>query len=117
MKPRVNPAWIGLPRRSGAPERGACIGGVGLNLGQGSLVDQGALLDTGVESRSDLQLSGAHCQFVNELVVDGFLRVEAIGAHAGLACIAVFGRQRSLDRRIEVGVVEHDERGVAAQLE
>ena len=42
---------------------------------------------------------------------------EAVRAHAGLAHVAVLRGQRALDRGVEVGVVEDDERRIAAQLQ
>src|SRR6266571_8015665 len=40
----------------------------------------------------------------------------ALGAHAGLTGVSVLGSKRPVDRRVEVGVVEDDERRVAAEL-
>src|SRR5262249_52482410 len=52
-----------------------------------------------------------------ERVVDAVLDEEAIAAHAGLAGIAVLRRDRAVDGRVEIGVVEYEERRVAAELE
>ena len=45
------------------------------------------------------------------------MHIEAVGADAGLAGIAVLRRQRAFDRRIEIGIVEHDEGRVAAEFQ
>src|SRR3954467_6195762 len=52
-----------------------------------------------------------------ELVVAGGLHVDAVRADAGLARVAVFRGECAFHRRVEVGVVEHDEGRVAAELE
>ena len=41
----------------------------------------------------------------------------AVGADAGLAGVAVLGGHRAVDRRIQIGVVEDDERSIAAQFQ
>ena len=51
-----------------------------------------------------------------ELVGDGLVHDEAVGRRAGLADVAELREHRAVDRLVEVGVVEHDERGVAAEL-
>ena len=56
-------------------------------------------------------------QLVDERVVDLVLREEAVGADAGLAHVAELRGERALDRGVEIGVVEDDERRVAAQLQ
>jgi hypothetical protein len=52
-----------------------------------------------------------------EFVVHAVLHVDAVGADAGLAGVAVFRGDGAFDRGVEVGVVEHDEGGVAAQFQ
>jgi hypothetical protein len=54
---------------------------------------------------------------LSEGVVDAVLHQDAVGAHAGLAGVAVLRGDRTLDRSLDIGVVEDDERGVAAQFE
>ena len=44
------------------------------------------------------------------------MRQYAVGGDAGLAAIPVFGGERALDREVEIGVFEHDQRRVAAKL-
>jgi hypothetical protein len=52
-----------------------------------------------------------------EGVVHAVLHQQPVGADAGLAGVAVLRGDRALDRGVEVGVVEDDERRVAAELE
>ena len=56
-------------------------------------------------------------EFGDEGVVDLVLGVDAVGADAGLAHVAEFRHDRALDRGLDIGVVEHDERRVAAEFE
>ena len=65
----------------------------------------------------DLQLRHGSGQFFGKGVVDAFLDQEPVGADAGLAGVAVLGGDGPLHRGIQVGIVEDDERGVAAQFQ
>ena len=56
-------------------------------------------------------------ELVGKRVVDAVLNQEAVGADAGLAGVAVLRRHGALHRRVEIGVVEDDERRVAAEFE
>ena len=56
-------------------------------------------------------------QLGDEGVVNPVLRIDAVGADAGLAHVAEFRGDRAVDRGVDIGVVEHDERRVAAELE
>ena len=50
-------------------------------------------------------------------IVDAVLHQDAVGADAGLAGVAVFRGDRTLDRGLDIGVVEHNERRIAAELQ
>jgi len=90
---------------------------VALDLRDGGIVDQRALVDTGFEAVADLDAAGLGGQLLHEAVVDAGLHVEAVGADAGLAGIAVFADHRAFDRGVDVGIVEDDEGGVAAEFQ
>jgi hypothetical protein len=62
-------------------------------------------------------MRGLGGQLLDEGVVHAVLHIEAVGAHAGLAGVAVLADHRAFHRRVEVGVVEHDEGRVAAQFQ
>jgi ParB family chromosome partitioning protein len=87
-----------------------------LDLGHGLAVDQRASGGAFFQTVADLQL-GHGGQLLGERVVDAVLDVQAVGADAGLAVVAVLGDDRAFDGLIQVGVVEHDERRVAAQFQ
>ena len=59
----------------------------------------------------------AAASFAGERVVDRVLHEQAVRADAGLAGVAVLRRDRALHRRVQIRIVEHDERRVAAELE
>ena len=63
-----------------------------------------------------LSLRGGGRELLGEGVVDAGLDVDPVGADAGLAGVPELAGDGALDRLVEVGVVEDDERGVAAQL-
>ena len=56
-------------------------------------------------------------KLLDERVVDPVLHEDPVGADARLTHVAELRRDRSLDRDVEVGVVEDDQRRVAAELE
>ena len=49
--------------------------------------------------------------------MDASLHVDAVGAHAGLSGVAELRGDHLAHRRVEVRVVEHEERRVPAELE
>ena len=53
---------------------------------------------------------------LDEGVVDGSLHEEPVGGRAGLAAVAHLGDHGAVERRVDVGIGEHDEGGVAAEL-
>jgi hypothetical protein len=65
---------------------------------------------------ADLQPGDRRRKLVGERVEHAALHIEAVGADAGLAGVAELGDQRAFDRLVEIGVVEDDERRVAAEL-
>ena len=106
--------------RSSGQHGGAALDGVGdqgLNLPQPRLVDQRADLDAVFGAAPDGQGLHTRSQATTELVNDRGMHIDPVGRGARLAHVAHLGRDRPLDRLIEVGVLEHDERRVAAQLE
>ena len=88
-----------------------------LDLGHGLLVDQRTGGSTVFQTVANLQLAHGSDQFLGKGIVDAVLDVDAVGADAGLAVVAVLGDQRAFDGGIQVSVIENDERRVAAQLQ
>src|ERR1700728_132006 len=64
----------------------------------------------------DLDSGGGRRKPRRECLVDLILHQDAVSCDASLTSIAIFGRQRALDRTVKIGVIEHDERRVAAKL-
>jgi hypothetical protein len=77
----------------------------------------GPITRTRLEPVGDLHRAGRLGEALCERVIDAVLHQDAVGADAGLAGIAIFRGDRPLDRCLDIGVVEDDERRVAAQLE
>jgi len=88
-----------------------------LDLVHGGVLDQRALRDAGLEAVADFQLRDPGGKFLDEGVVHAVLHIQPVGTHAGLPGVAVFAGDGAFDRRIDVGIVKHDERRVAAQLQ
>src|SRR4051794_28299410 len=63
------------------------------------------------------QLHGASRELLHEFVSDFVVDDDALGRHADLALMHKRTKHSGIYRRIDVGVVEHDERRLAAELE
>ncbi len=109
-------AWRLPPSATRAALRDG-VGDVLLDLGHGLGVDQRTLVGRAREAVAHAQLAHRFDQLRDERVVHAFLHQQAIGADAGLAGVAVLRGDRALHGGVEVGVVEHDERRVAAELQ
>src|ERR1022692_3090063 len=99
---------------------GAARGGIGdvlLDLFQRFAIDQRTLRHAGIDARSDFERAHTLGKLRRERVVDLVVHEQTVGADAGLAGVAILGDDRAFGRRIEIGVVEYDERRVAAELE
>src|SRR5690606_2026345 len=88
-----------------------------LDLGDSLAIDQRTGGGAVFQAVTNLQLGHCGGQLLGERVVDAVLYVDTVGADACLAIVAVLGDDRALDRLVQVGVVEHDERGVATQFQ
>src|SRR3546814_17028298 len=94
-----------------------CSSDLFLDLGDRVCVDQRTDRHAPVEPVTDLKARDRRHELGGEGVIDAVLNEETVGAYAGLAGIAELGRERPLDRRVEIGGVEDDEGGVAPELE
>ena len=77
----------------------------------------GPCVDAGLDARADLQRLDLGHQLVGEGLEHALLHIDAVGADAGLAGVAVLGDHRAFDRGVEIGVVEDDERRIAAEFQ
>src|SRR5712672_2954502 len=80
-------------------------------------IDQRPDHRTRLEPVGDLHRTGRLSEALGEGVIDAVLHQDAVGAHAGLAGVAIFRGDRPLDRGLDIGVVKDDERRVAAQFQ
>ena len=90
---------------------------VGIDLGDRPVVYQGA--DIGCVGKS---VSGVHrlhlgAKCSKKPVFDAALHIDAVGRDAGLAGIAEFGGKRRFHRNVQIGIVEDQQRSIAAQFE
>src|SRR5215211_7528802 len=79
-------------------------------------VDEGAYLDALLGAAPDLHGFHTLRELLGELVRNAVCDMEAVGGGARLADVAHLGDHGALDRRVDVGVVEDEERGVAAEF-
>lgn len=87
-----------------------------LHLLESGLVDDGAEV-TVLSVVAELHLAHALRNHLGELVVDTALHVDEVGSDAGLGVGAPLGNHELLKGKVKVGVIEDNERGVAAELE
>ena len=80
-------------------------------------IDQRSRRDAGLGAGADLERLHALDELRGESVVDLVVHKETVRANAGLSCVAILGDDRAVGRGVEIGVVEHDERRIAAELE
>ena len=92
------------------------VGDLPLHLGQRGGVDQRADGDAVGEAAARLQLGEALLHGGDELLGDAALHEHAVRADARLPGVEELHRRRALGRVHRVGVVEDDERRVAAEL-
>src|SRR5690606_3739527 len=64
-------------------------------------------------------LESGHCsgQLFSKYVIDVSMDIDAVGANTGLARIPELRGHQAGDRLVQVGVIEDDERSVAAEFE
>ncbi len=100
-------------------DRAAFLLGVGhefLDLLDRLFVDQRPLLHAGFRAVADLQLGGSSRELLDKRIIDAGLHEKAVGADAGLAGIAILRGDRAFHGALQVGVVENQERRIAAKL-
>src|SRR6185295_9276210 len=90
---------------------------VAVHLFDRRLLDQRAHLRLRLETVSDLELRRRVDESRYELLVDAVLDEDPVRGDARLTAVAELADERAGDRCLEIGVVEDDERGVAAELE
>ena len=98
---------------------GAALGGVAYQLGDDralAVVDQRADVGVGLGAAAHAQRSHPLGESPRELLGQRLVHVEAVGGRAGLADVAHLRGERALDGGVEIGVLEHQEGGVAAEL-
>ncbi len=88
-----------------------------LHLDQCGFFDQRALVHTLVKAIAHLGRGHLGGELLHKFVVDPALHVEPVGAHAGLAGVAVLAGKGAFNSAVDIGVVEDDERRVAAEFE
>ncbi len=79
-------------------------------------VHHGPQLDAGLETRTDLERRHCRGEFIGEFLIDAFVRIEAIRRRARFAAVTHLRDHRAHHRGVDIRVVEHEKRRVAAQL-
>ena len=79
--------------------------------------NQRPLVHTFVQAVAQLERGHFFGQARAKRFIHARLHIHAVAAHAGLAAVAEFARQRAFHRFIQIGIVKHDKGRVAAQFE
>ncbi|MNC07615.1 hypothetical protein D3C75_551680 [compost metagenome] len=108
---------VGLPPHQHAGPGGLGLADQGGDLVGGGGIDEGAYLGAFTHAIPHLEAAHRSGQLLGEGVMDAGLHQDAVGADAGLAGVAVFGGECPGHGGVEVGIVKHDEGGVATQLQ
>ena len=95
---------------------GERVGQVFFHFGQRGLINQRAAFRAAFQAVAHFQVACRLSEFADKFVIHAALHIDAVGAHAGLPSVAEFAGNRAGDGGIEIGIVEHDKRCVAAQL-
>jgi hypothetical protein len=88
-----------------------------LDFGDGFGIDQRSLIGHTRQAVADPQLADGRGEFPRKLFVHTILHQQAVGADARLTRVAVLAGDGALNRSVEIGIVEYDERRIAAKLE
>ena len=80
------------------------------------IIDDRADLDVWLEAGPYRHLAHGAGEHAGEFLCHRRLDIEAVGGDARLAGVAHLGDERAFQRRVEVGVRQHDERRIAAKL-
>src|SRR5690606_29471610 len=82
-----------------------------------ALVDERSDLRVVLEPVADLHAGSDFRETLREAIVDAALNEYAVRAYAGLPRVSILGGDGARDRGLDIGIVEHDKRRVAAELE
>jgi hypothetical protein len=93
------------------------IGEVGRDLLDRGLVDQRADCRSRREARRHVERGNLCAEPGEELFLDGSVDEDTVGTDAGLPGIAELAGHGRFHRHVEICVLEHDQRRVAAQFE
>ena len=66
---------------------------------------------------ADLQATHPVSEATDEILMDSPVDDDAVDAHADLALVQELAEDRRVHREVQVGVFEHDERGVPSELQ
>ncbi len=92
------------------------IGNMGLNLRDSFVVNQWADIDPGIEAVADFQLLTRFNEAPREIIVNIGLDQKAVGADASLSGMPVFAQHCALHRGLQIGIIKHNKRRIAAKL-
>lgn len=96
--------------------RRLCVGHELVHLGPGGFIDERAEQRSGLGAAADGVGAHALYQTFGELRRDGFVHQQAIYRGAGLAAVAQLRDHGAIDGRVKIGILENNERSVAAEL-
>ena len=93
------------------------IGNMAFNLGKALIINNRALFNALFKAAANLHGGRCFSKTASELVIDTILHEHPVGTDTGLAGIAIFRRHSTGNGYIHIGIIKHNQRCVAAQLQ
>ena len=87
-----------------------------LYLGHGAGVDQRSQRCPGFKPIANFHFPNGRSKFFGKNIIDTSLYIDPVGTDAGLTIVAKLTQDCTFDSGIDVGVIKHDERRIAAQF-
>ena len=80
------------------------------------LINQRALLDTGVKTVADFHRSRFFGKTFGKFIIDAVLHKNPVCTNTSLSGIAVFRQHRAFNSDIKIGIIKHQQWRIAAKL-
>ncbi len=87
------------------------------DLLHGGVVDQRPEQNAALQPIADLELRNGRTQFPGKLVIHVVMNIEPVCTDASLPAVPILRRNSAFNRGIDIGIVENDERRIAAQFQ
>ena len=95
---------------------GDCIGNMLLHLLHRLGINHRPRGHARIHAITHMQLTHRIGQLLRKRIIHTALHIQTVRTHTGLTCIAILRRNCTLNRRIQIRIIKHNERRIATQL-